>query len=268
MAKQEKNPVKENEVKEESAIVAETAKVYEEPVDSAITEKERWGREKARREEEKRENSLATWKPKTKLGRMVKNGEIKNIKEIFDKGYKILEAEIPDILLHPKTDLIAIGQSKGKFGGGKRRIWRQTQRKTAEGNVPTFACMAIAGDGEGHIGIGYGKSKETLPAREKATRNAKINITKIKRGCGSFDCSCNEPHSIPFKVKGKCGSVKIVLIPAPKGTGLVIEDECKKILAFAGIKDVYSKTLGQTRTKINLAKACFAALKKTKSIQK
>ncbi len=220
-----------------------------------------------KREEEKRESNLAVWKPKTRLGRMVKNGEIKNIDEIFNSGYKVLEAEVPDSLLNLQTDLIVIGQSKGKFGGGKRRIWRQTQRKTAEGNVPTFACMAVAGDKAGHVGLGYGKSKETLPAREKAVRQAKINIIRMTRGCGSFDCSCNEQHSIPFKVKGKCGSVEIILMPAPKGTGLVIEGECKKILAFAGIKDIYSKTFGQTRTKINLAKACFEALKKTNLIK-
>ncbi|MBS3090518.1 30S ribosomal protein S5 [Candidatus Pacearchaeota archaeon] len=211
------------------------------------------------REEEK----IASWVPRTRLGKMVKNGEIKNIDAILNAGEKILEAEIIDKLVRLKTDLIAIGQSKGKFGGGKKRAWRQTQRKTAEGNVPTFACMAVVGDEGGYVGVGYGKSKETLPAKEKALRDAKINLIRITRGCGSFDCSCKNLHSIPFKVKGKCGSSEMILMPAPKGTGLVIEDECKKILGFAGIKDIYSKTFGQTRTKINLAKACFEALKKT-----
>ena len=60
----------------------------------------------------------------------------------------------------------------------------------------------------------------------------------------------------------------MVLLPAPRGTGLVIESECKKILDFAGIKDVYSQTFGQTRTKLNLAKACFEALKKTNMLKK
>lgn len=217
---------------------------------------------------EERREELPSWNPRTSLGKKVKAGIVKDIDLLLDSKDKILEAELVDMLISLKSDLIAIGQSKGKFGGGKKRAWRQTQRKTAEGNVPTFACMSIVGDEAGHVGLGYGKSKETLPAKEKALRNAKINLIKVKRGCGSFDCLCNEQHSIPFKVKGKCGSAEIILMPAPKGTGLVIEDECKKILRFAGIKDVYSRTFGQTRTKINLAKACFEALKKTSNTKK
>lgn len=218
--------------------------------------------------ENARKRDLEGWKPKTKLGMLVHEGKIKDIDEVLERGVKILEYQVVDKLLNLKTDLIAIGQAKGKFGGGKRRAWRQTQKKTAEGNQPTFACMAVVGDAAGHVGIGYGKAKETLPAREKALRQAKINIIKVRRGCGSFDCACSEQHSIPLKLKGKCGSSEMILIPAPRGTGLAIEDECKKILAFAGIKDIYSKTFGQTRTKLNLAKACFEALKKTKKFER
>ena len=217
---------------------------------------------KRRAIEEKAEDMLKAWVPKTLIGKKVKEGKINSIDEILGK-HKILEPEIVDYLLKLKTDLLNIGQSKGKFGGGKRRIWRQTQRKTAESNSPTFSCLAVVGDENGHIGIGLGKSKETLPAREKSIRKAKKGIIKIERGCGSFDCSCNEKHSIPFKVEGKVGSIKVILIPAPQGTGLVIGDECKKILRLAGIKDIYSRTFGQTRTTINLAKACMEALRKT-----
>jgi len=162
-----------------------------------------------------------------------------------------------------KSDLISIGQSKGKFGGGKRRAWRQTQRKTEEGNVPTFSAMAIVGDGNGHIGYGYGNSMETLPARDKSLRKAKLNIIKITRGCASFDCDCDELHTVPFKVTGKSGSVRITLIPAPQGTGLVVASELKKVLKLAGIKDVYSKSFGKIRTTFNTIKACFDALEKT-----
>ncbi len=134
--------------------------------------------------------------------------------------------------------------------------------------MPTFSTVAVVGDEKGHVGLGLGKSKETLPAREKAIRKAKLNLIKVERGCGSFDCSCNELHSIPFKVEGKCGGSRIKLIPAPQGTGLVVGDECKKILKLAGIQDIYSKTFGQTRTTVNLAKACIDALKKTARIEK
>ena len=204
---------------------------------------------------------LAEWRPKTKLGKLVRNKKVKDIDEVLKQ--KVLEPEIIDLLMPLNSEILNIGQAKGKFGGGKRRAWRQTQKKTAEGNVPTFSCMCIVGNGEGYFGMGYGKSKETLPARSKAVRKAKLNLTKIKRGCGSFDCTCGEPHTVPFIVKGKSGSCSVKLMPAPQGTGLVIGDECKKILKMAGIKDVYSVTNGKIRTTINLAKACINALKKT-----
>ncbi len=215
-----------------------------------------------KREIEKKE-ALVNWDPKTKLGSEVKNGKITNIDEILDNDRKILESEIVDSLIQVKTDLISIGQSKGKFGGGKRRAWRQTQRKKKEGNVPTFSTLAVAGDEKGHVGVGQGKAKETLPARDKAIRKSKLNIIKVNRTCAGFDCACKEPHSIPFKVTGKAGSVKVTLIPAPQGTGLVVGNELKKILKLAGIKDVYSRTTGRKRTTFNLVKACMDALKKT-----
>ncbi len=214
-------------------------------------------------EAEKTERILANWKPKTKLGEEVRKGTVKNIDEILDSGKKILESEIVDKLLKVRSDLISIGQSKGKFGGGKRRAWRQTQRKTKEGNVPTFSTMAVVGDEKGHVGIGTGQSKETLPARDKAVRKAKLNIFKINRACAAFDCSCSELHSIPFKITGKSGSVKLTLIPAPQGTGLVVANELKKVLKLAGIKDVYSQSFGKKRTTFNLIKACIDALQKT-----
>lgn len=222
------------------------------------SEAEKIREERVRQEQVKQ---LESWRPKTKLGKLVKDNKIKKLDEILDK--KILESEIVDSLIDLKSDILNIGQAKGKFGGGKRRAWRQTQKKTSEGNVPTFSCMTVVGDQEGHVGIGYGRAKETLPARAKSLRKAKLNIIKIKRGCGSFDCTCGEPHTVPFIVKGKCGSCKVKLMPAPQGTGLVIGDECKKILKMAGIKDVYSVATGKIRTTINLARACMDALNKT-----
>ena len=207
-----------------------------------------------------------SWNPKTGIGKKIKAGEITKIDEILDNGLKILEPEIVDVLLpNLKTELLLIGQSKGKFGGGQRRVFRQTQKKTREGNKPNFAAYAVVGNGNGYVGVGYGKSRETVPAREKAMRNAKLNIIKIKRGCGSWQCSCGEPHSIPFSIQAKCGSSIVKIMPAPKGKGLCIEKECQKILDMAGIKDVWSKTKGQTKIKTNLILACFDALKQLSS---
>ena len=201
------------------------------------------------------------WKPKTSLGINVKNGSIKNISYVLDQRIKILEPEIVDTLLpNLTTELLMVGQSKGKFGGGQKRVFKQTQKKTQEGNKPNFGTFAVVGNEDGYVGVGYGKSRETVPAREKAIRQAKLNVIKIRRGCGNWRCGCGEPHTVPFKVSGKCGSVEIMLIPAPKGTGLKVEKECQKILKLAGIKDVWSRTEGQTRSKLNLLYACFEAL--------
>ncbi|MBR9675783.1 30S ribosomal protein S5 [Candidatus Woesearchaeota archaeon] len=202
------------------------------------------------------------WHPKTKIGLEVQKKEVTDVYELLDKGTPILEPEITDMLIPDgETDLLLIGQSKGKFGGGQKRVFRQTQKKTREGNKPRFATMAVFGNKDGIVGIGYGKSRETVPAREKAYRKAKINIFKIHRGCGSWQCGCGNPHTVPFKVSGKEGSAEIELIPAPKGTGLIVEKECAKVLELAGITDVWSKTRGQTKTKINLVKALEKALK-------
>lgn len=225
-----------------------------------LTREERFAREA--------QEKLDAWTPKTELGKLVRTGKIKNIDEVLETGRKIMEPQIVDLLIpNLITDTLFIGQSKGKFGGGKRRAFRQTQKKTKEGNVLTFGVMAVVGDGKGHVGIGYGRAAETLPAREKAIRKAKLNIIKVNRGCASFDCSCGEEHSIPATVKGKCSSVSVILMPAPQGTGLVVNDELKKIMKAAGIADIYSNCFGKTNTTFNTGKACMKALEKIGGIQ-
>jgi len=258
-------------IKDKLEFVDEYAEVPEEILDEKDLEdlkkleKETEEKKEAPKNKWKRDEKevLESWHPKTKLGEEVKSGKIKKLDEILDGNLKILEEQIVDSLVELKSDLVSIGQSKGKFGGGKRRAWRQTQRKTKEGNVPTFSTMAVVGDEKGHVGIGSGRAKETLPARDKAMRKAKLDIIKITRACAGFDCDCSELHTVPFKVTGKSGSVRITFIPAAQGTGLVVAPELRKILKLAGIKDVYSKTNGRARTTFNLIKACIDALKKT-----
>jgi len=201
------------------------------------------------------------WTPKTMLGRKVKSREIADISSVIDSGMPILEPEIIDMLLPgTESDLLMIGQSKGKFGGGSRRVFRQTQKKTKEGNKPKFATFAVIGNKDGYLGLGFGKAKETVPAREKALRKAKLNLFKLSRGCGSWQCNCKTPHSIPFAVSGKCSSVTVELLPAPKGTGLKAEKELTKILRLAGIQDIWCKARGQTRNKLNVIEALRKAL--------
>jgi len=112
------------------------------------TERDKIARDRERKDRESRRDGVdvESWGAKTQLGKEVKSKKVKNIDEILDKKRKILESEIVDSLINVRSDLISIGQSKGKFGGGKRRAWKQTQRKTAESNASTFSCMVIVGD--------------------------------------------------------------------------------------------------------------------------
>ena len=248
---------------------AETAKV-EERASRGVRGQGSEFRRESREERFAREDreKLDRWVPRTDLGRKVRAGKVKNIDEVLREGRKIMEPQIVDLLVQGlKVDTLFIGQAKGKFGGGKRRAFRQTQKKTKEGNVLTFGVMAVVGDGHGHVGLGYGRAGETLPAKEKAIRKAKLNIVKVQRGCASYNCSCEEEHSIPLAVDGKCGSVVVKLMPAPQGTGLVIGDEMKKILKAVGVKDIYSKTSGKTKTTFNAAKALMKALEKIGGIK-
>ena len=208
-----------------------------------------------------REELIEAWKPVTELGHRVKKGEINSLDQIFAEGETIKEASIVDALVTDMyNDLLLIGQAKGKFGGGKRRIFKQTQKKTREGNTIKFTTCAVVGNKNGYVGVALGKSKETVPARDKAIAKAKLNLIKIRRGCGSWEGSA-DLNSIPFAVQGKCGSTIITLLPAPRGTGLCVEKECAKILEAAGIRDIWSQTKGQTKTKVNLISACVDALK-------
>ncbi|WP_456422044.1 30S ribosomal protein S5 [Thermococcus sp.] len=199
---------------------------------------------------------LEEWEPKTKLGRLVKEGQITDIHEIFRKGYQIKEPEIVDVLL-PETNLrenqevldIAL-----------------TVRMTDSGRRIRFRVLAAVGNRDGYVGLGIGHGREVGIAIRKAISYAKMNIIEIKRGCGSWECRCRRPHSIPFAVEGKEGSVRVKLMPGPRGLGLVIGDVGKKILSLAGVQDVWSQTLGETRTTVNFAKAVFNALYNTNRV--
>ena len=259
------------QLKEMNTIVEAKEKAEDEKISKEADKKFKTAEGRGEWKRESREERFAReaqaklddWIPRTELGRKIRAGKIKNIDEILDSGLKIMESEIVDLLIPGlSVDTLFIGQAKGKFGGGKRRAFRQTQKKTKEGNVLTFGVMAVVGDKAGHVGLGYGRATETLPAKEKAIRKAKLNIVKVARGCASFDCSCEEEHSIPLAVTGKCSSVVVKLLPAPQGTGLVINDELKKILRAAGIKDIYSNCFGKIKTTFNAGKACMAALNK------
>ncbi len=206
--------------------------------------------------------SLENWVPRTELGRKVLEGEITSIQEIFEKNYVIKEPEIVDYLVPDLEEaLVNIGGVSGK-GGGKRRVpIRSTVRMHKSGRRRTLHAMAVVGNKNGIIGVGIARGKDARSVIEKAIRRAKMNVFPVRRGCGSWECGCKTHHSIPMRTVGKTGSVRVVLMPAPKGVGLVVGDEIKKVMVLAGIKDVWSKTFGDTRTRMNFVMATINALK-------
>ena len=185
------------------------------------------------------------WIPKTKLGELVQQGLI-TLDKIFQNNLVVKEKEIVDILLPQLAeDVITI---------------KMVQQMTASGQRSKFKAVVIVG-ADGFLGVSAGKSREVGPAIRKAIDKAKLQVVPVLRGCGSGECGCGGSHSIPFKTEGKCGSVKIRLIPAPAGVGLACADKVKQVLKLAGIEDIWSKTFGDTRTSENLVKATFDALK-------
>jgi small subunit ribosomal protein S5 len=208
------------------------------------------------------EEEIEAWIPKTSLGKSVIQGKVTDINKILESGVKIKEHQIVDRLVpNIESELVLIGGRPGKGGGIQRTPIRISAKMHRSGRRYSSTAFAIVGNKDGIVGIGKGRGKETRASIEKAIQKAKLNIIKVPRGCGSWECECGEPHSIPFKTKGKSGSVRVELIPAPKGIGLAVDDESKKILRLAGIKDVWGRTLGDTGTRFNLIKAVFNALK-------
>lgn len=200
------------------------------------------------RRESERERDLEAWMPVTRLGMLVKSGEIKTVEEALRSNYPLKEYQVVDALLPELSEEVL--------------DINLVQRMTDSGRRVKFRVCVIVGNRDGYIGIGLGKDALVRSGIEKAVRDAKMNMTHIKRGCGSWECNCGGTHSIPFKVVGKAGSVEITLKPAPKGIGLATGNIPKRVLDFSGVKDVWALTKGQTRTTFNQAFATFEALRK------
>ena len=195
------------------------------------------------------ETQTEVWTPRTHLGRMVMEGKITSLEEIFNQGYKIQEYKIIDsIIPNMQQEVLNISL---------------VQKQTDAGEKSRFKSLVIVGNYDGYIGLGTGKAQQVRIAIQKGIIDAKLNVTPVRRGCGSWECGCGENHSIPFKVKGKCGSVTIELRPSPRGLGVVAGDVAKTIIKFTGIKDCWTKSFGSTRTIPSFAFATYNALKNT-----
>lgn len=193
------------------------------------------------------------WMPKTRLGKMVKKGEITSMAKALKSGFPLKEIEIVDALLPDLEDEVL--------------DINMVQRMTDSGRRVKFNVMVAVGNKDGFIGLGEAKGKEVGMAIRKAVVNGKLNLIDIRRGCGSWECGCGTPHSFPFKTEGKSGSIRITFKPAPRGVGLAVGDVAKTILGLAGIKDAWAFARGKTRTTMNYAKAVFDALQKTVQVR-
>jgi small subunit ribosomal protein S5 len=192
---------------------------------------------------------LQEWKPRTRLGKLILEGRISSIEEVFMEGLKIREPEIVDVLLPDlQEEVLNINL---------------VQKQTDAGEKSRFKSIVAVGNRDGYIGLGSGKAKQVRTAIEKGAIDARLNITLVRRGCGSWECTCGKPHSLPFTVQGKCGGVEISLIPGPRGLGIVASETGKIILELAGVKDCWTRSYGSTRTVPSFAYAVFDALQKT-----
>jgi small subunit ribosomal protein S5 len=196
-----------------------------------------------------RDDKFETWVPRTKLGKMVLDGKISSIEELFMEGLKIRESEIVNILLPDlQEEVINIGL---------------VQKQTDAGEKSQFRAVVVVGNRDGYVGLGSGKASQVRSAIEKAAVDARLNITPVRRGCGCWECGCGKHHSLPFQISGECGGVEVVIIPGPRGLGIVASEAAKVILGLAGVKDCWTNSFGSTRTVPSFAYAVFDALKKT-----
>lgn len=200
------------------------------------------------------ERPIEEWEPKTRLGKMVKKGEIKSMSDALATGLPLREPEIVDALLPDLEDTVI--------------NVNMVQRMTDSGRRVRFAITCAVGNEDGFVGLGQVKGKEVGPSIRRAIDRAKTNLIEVKRGAGSWQSAAGAPAlSVPFKVTGKCASTEVTIRPAPQGTGLVAGEVARSVLRLAGIKDAWVFAKGQTRTTTNYAKATFAALQSLSAVQ-
>jgi len=184
----------------------------------------------------------------TKLGRLVKSGKIKSLEQIYLFSLPIKEYQIVDAFLG------------GKLKDEVMKIM-PVQKQTRAGQRTRFKAFVIVGDNDGHVGLGVKCAKEVATAIRGAIIDAKINVVPVRRGY--WGNRIGQPHTVPMKMTGQCGSVRMRLVPAPRGTGIVAGKVPKKVLHYAGIHDCFTSSTGGTKTLGNFVKATFDALAKT-----
>ncbi|KAL6076115.1 40S ribosomal protein [Balamuthia mandrillaris] len=195
----------------------------------------------------KEEGGKEAWVPSTKLGRLVKAGKITSLEQVYLYSLPIKEYQIIDHFLPTLSDEVL-------------KIM-PVQKQTRAGQRTRFKAFVVVGDKDGHVGLGVKCSKEVATAIRAAIILAKLSIIPVRRGY--WGNKIGKPHTVPAKVTGKCGSVRVRLVPAPKGTGIVAAGTPKKMLQYAGIEDCFTSSCGHTATLGNFAKATWYAIART-----
>eukprot|EP00994_Dinema_validum_P003155 NODE_1726_length_862_cov_463.583026_g1358_i0.p1 GENE.NODE_1726_length_862_cov_463.583026_g1358_i0~~NODE_1726_length_862_cov_463.583026_g1358_i0.p1 ORF type:complete len:263 (-),score=54.15 NODE_1726_length_862_cov_463.583026_g1358_i0:74-862(-) len=190
------------------------------------------------------------WVPVTKLGRLVKENKLLKIEEIYLYSMPVKEYQIIDQFL----------PAPSKLKDEVMKVY-PVQKQTSAGQRTRFKAFYVVGDCDGHVGLGSKCSKEVATAIRDSLQLAKLAVIPVRRGY--WGNKIGNPHTVPCKVSGKCGSVMVRLVPAPKGAGVVASPVPKKLLQFAGVEDVYTQSKGCTRTMGNFVKATFEAMSKT-----
>lgn len=191
------------------------------------------------------------WVPLTNLGRLVAKGYITTLEEIYHHSIQIKEHQIVEKLLK-----LASKELKEEV-----MCIKSVQKQTKAGQRTRFKAVVAVGDQNGHLGLGTKVAKEVQTAMKGAVIAAKLSLIPVRRGY--WGNKIGDTHTVPMKVTGKCGSVRLRLIPAPRGTGIVGAPTTKKLLQFAGIHDCYSQSQGNTDTMENFLRATFDALYRT-----
>mmetsp|Transcript_28696 Transcript_28696/g.44963 ORF Transcript_28696/g.44963 Transcript_28696/m.44963 type:complete len:222 (-) Transcript_28696:2547-3212(-) len=188
---------------------------------------------------------IKEWVPVTRLGRLVKKGKISSLEEIYYHSIPIKEEGIIDFFIKDslKEEVLKI---------------MPVQKQTRAGQRTRFKAFVIIGDYNGHIGLGIKTAKDVTGAIKGALLASKLSIIPAKRGFWGEREGIE--HTFPMKVTGKCGSIRVRCIPAPRGTGLVAAIIPKKILNMAGYSDAFTSSKGRTRTFGNFAKATYHAI--------
>ncbi|MFP4626669.1 MAG: 30S ribosomal protein S5 [Natronomonas sp.] len=186
------------------------------------------------------------WEPRTRLGRKVAAEEITTMDAALESGLPLKEPEIVDQLLPGLEDEVL--------------DINMVQRMTDSGRRVKFRCVVVVGNRDGYVGYAQGRDDQVGGAIQKAIEVAKLNIISVDRGSGSWEDRPGGVNSLMRRTTGKAGSVEVEIRPAPRGLGLAAAPTVRHVLELAGIEDAWTKSHGNTRTTVNLAKATYNAL--------